>query len=67
MIGNVMKLNDFDGAPARIRTADLLITNQLALKFFLSLTLILLTSRLPSSCLYNPYFKTTLLQKIKLK
>jgi len=30
MIGNVRKLNDFDGAPARIRTADLLITNQLA-------------------------------------
>jgi len=30
MIGNVRKLNDFDGAPARSRTADLLITNQVA-------------------------------------
>jgi len=28
MIGKLKGLNVFDGAPARIRTADLLITNQ---------------------------------------
>ena len=32
MIGNFKKLNNLNGAPTRIRTADLLITNQL-LKF----------------------------------